>query len=59
MGSRVRHLKIKKVEDLQTPAVRALLKEARANALKRVKPEAIGHEGIRTVIKNPKAKKKP
>lgn len=54
-GSRVRHLKIKKLEDLQSPAARALLREARANALAPWEHGGSDHDGVRTVVKTPRA----
>jgi hypothetical protein len=53
-GSRVRHLKITELKDVQTAAVRKLLKEARKNAHFLVRDEEIGHEGVKTVIKTRK-----
>lgn len=51
-GSRVRHLKIKELKDVQTPAVRKLLKEARKHALEMVKDGGSDHEGVMTILKN-------
>lgn len=49
-GSRVRDLKIKKLKDLQSVVVRALLKEARKNALESVEGDGCGHDGVRTIL---------
>lgn len=55
VGSRVRHLKLKELKDIQTPAVRTLLAEARQNAFSLILGEGSNHAGVRTVIKKRKA----
>ncbi len=56
-GTRVRHLKIKELEDVRTPAVRKLLRDARKKALFLVRDGEIEHDGIKTVIKTRGTKK--
>ena len=53
-GSRVRHLKLKELKDVQTPAARKLLKEARRNASRLIVDGGSDHEGVMTVIKSRK-----
>ncbi len=55
-GSRIRHLKVKELKDVQTPAVRQVLKEARKNALFLVRDKVSERSGVTTVIKTRKAK---
>ena len=50
-GKRVRHLKIKELDDLKTPAVQKILNEARKNALFLLRSLDDDHEGVITVIK--------
>ena len=57
-GSRVRHLKIRELKDVQTAAVRKILMKARNNAFVLVRGEGSDHDGVRTVIKTRKASKK-
>lgn len=52
VGSRVRHLKLKELKDIQTPAVRKLLAEARRNAFALILNEGSNHAGVKTVIKS-------
>ena len=56
-GARIRHLKIRELKDVQTPAVRKLLKEARKNAFELVADGGSDHDGVRTVIKTGRKKK--
>ena len=55
-GSRIRHLKIKELKDVQTPAVRKLLKEARKNAIELVEGDGSDHHGVKTVVKTSRRK---
>lgn len=57
-GSRVRHLKISGLKDIQKPAVRKLLKQARKNAFAAVEDGASGDEGVKTVFKGQKTNNK-
>ena len=57
-GSRVRHLKVGELKDVQTAAVRKILMEARTNAHFLIRDEGSNHGEVRTVIKTRKAKKK-
>ena len=50
-GSRIRHLKIRELKDLKTPAVRKLLAEARKNAFAMVENGRSDHHGVKTIIK--------
>lgn len=50
-GSRIRHLKIKELKDVQTPAVTMLLTEARANAFAAVEDGGSDHHGVKSIIK--------
>ena len=54
-GSRVRHLKVKKLQDLATKAVRKIWKEARDNAFALLENGRLPH-GVETVIKTGSAK---
>lgn len=56
-GSRIRHLKITEMKDVQTPAIRKSLKEARNNAFELVEDDGSDHHGVRTVIKTGRNKK--
>jgi hypothetical protein len=56
-GSRIRHLKIRELKDVQTPAVRKLLKEARKNAIELVEDRGSAHQGVQTIIKSGRKKK--
>jgi hypothetical protein len=56
-GSRIRHLKIRELKDVQTLAVRKLLKEARKNAFELVEDGGSDHHEVRTVIKTDRKKK--
>lgn len=57
-GSRVRHLKIKRLEDVQSPAVRELLKEARRNAFFDLARDGRSEpDGVETVIKKGRTKR--
>ena len=53
-GSRIRHLKIAEIADLQCPTARALLTEARRNAFFLVRDRDIGHDGVRTIVRERK-----
>ncbi len=50
-GSRIRHLKISELKDVQTPAVKMLLTEARKNALAAVEGSASDDGGVKTIIR--------
>lgn len=51
-GTRVRHMKIREVADLQTPEARALLDEARSRALDwGGEKKSAEHEGVKTIVK--------
>ena len=50
-GARVRHLKITSLNDLKTPAARAILKRARKNALDLLLDGRPQHEGVLTIVK--------
>ena len=50
-GARVRHLKIKHVEDLQTPAARDLLAQARENAWVLLEGNEPTHDGVQTFVR--------
>lgn len=56
-GSRVRHIKVKELTDIQTPTVRKTLIEARENALFLVRDLKAVHNGVTTVIKTRKTSK--
>ncbi len=53
-GTRIRHLKLKRLVDVQSPAAKKLLLQARKNAFRLVERGTIEHEGVRTVIKGGK-----
>ncbi|NNC89543.1 MAG: hypothetical protein HKN82_13900 [Akkermansiaceae bacterium] len=55
-GSRIRHLKIKELKDVQTPAVRKILKEARKKALFLAKDAGFEEDGVQTVIRKRRKK---
>ncbi|NNE00607.1 MAG: hypothetical protein HKN47_25105 [Pirellulaceae bacterium] len=57
-GSRVRHLKIQQLNDLKTAAAKKILKEARKDAWELLQDRTRDHEGVKTVIKTAKSKKK-
>ena len=50
-GKRIRHLKIKSLEDLQAKATMDIVTQARRKALMLVREKDIDHEGVKTVIK--------
>jgi len=50
-GSRVRPIKVKSVTDVETPASRAILKQARTNALDVLLSGAPEHQGAKTFVK--------
>lgn len=56
-GSRIRHLKIRELKDVQTPAVRKLLTEARMNAFEVVEDGGSDHHGVKTIVKTGRNKK--
>jgi hypothetical protein len=56
-GSRIRHLKIKELKDVQTTAVTKLLGEARTNAFTLVEDGGSDHHGVKTIIKAGRKKK--
>ena len=56
-GSRIRHLKIKELNDVQAPAVAKLLTEARTNAFAAVEDDGSDHDGVKTIIKAGRKKK--
>lgn len=56
VGSRVRHIKVQTLKDLQAGPVRTLLKEARKHALSQVKDKSTIPRTVQTVIKRRRAK---
>jgi hypothetical protein len=56
-GTRIRHLKIRELKEVQTPAVRRMLAEARKNALEAVEGSGSDHHGVKTIIKTGRNKK--
>ena len=56
-GSRIRHLKIKELKDVQAPAATKLLTEARTNAFAAVDDGGSDHHGVKTIIKAGRNKK--
>ena len=50
-GARVRHMKIKNLDDLKCPPARDLILKARDHALYSLKDERPEHDGVLTVIK--------
>ena len=57
-GSRVRHIRINKLQDVKAPAVADLLAQARADAFALVKGEPADQNNISTVINKISGKKK-
>lgn len=51
-GKRVRHIKIKSLEDAKTPAAKKILLEARDNALALLEEQPKGKYPVKTIIKN-------
>ena len=50
-GKKIRHIKIKELNDIKTPAVKDLLFEARSKALALLKEKTSKNYGIKTVVK--------
>lgn len=57
-GSKVRHIRIDKLDDIKQPAVLKILKEARDNSLALILDKSIDQNQIKTVIKPASANKR-